>query len=155
MGGKQLKACSVYFSKEWIFVFTEYIVEDGVYFDAGPKFKLPLKASELELEDTIRRALDASVEGAQLPKDLGQIKKEVLRFVGLKSWRAFEQSVKYVSVLNDGELFEVQAYKNVDRGGFLASSDVPARKCTFAEIAMSVIEATADCGEVRLPPSHT
>lgn len=91
-------ACSVYFRPEAIFIFTQHVTEFGWGIAGEPFFRLDVPATAEALGDTVIESLKASRSGIPQPRDLKPITSAVLKFAGVKSWKAFTQEASLVLV---------------------------------------------------------
>jgi hypothetical protein len=142
-----MKTCNVYFDENLIYIVASATTSHGFNVATQPMVRLPRAVSHADLGERVYEVLTKSGGIVPTPKDLAQLNKTLLEFLGYRSWRTFEREAKCVLV----ELTEqgVRATPTVtgSEGGFLYRPELAMRASDDAEdIGRVILQALTASG---------
>jgi hypothetical protein len=112
------KACEVYFRRDGIYVVSSSETTKGYWIASAPMSKFAPAVSPSELGNAVIEALQASCRGVPIPKDHNEVMKKILKFVGYRSWKAFTDGARCVSIeYADNEVTIIPTFNVEDSGG--------------------------------------
>ncbi len=139
------QVCEVYRSARAFFVVSFSQTVDGIWVGNDVRQTLAADSAAAALGQAVLRALDASRQGQPRPADVGQPTRDLLRFVGAKSWTRFANAVQATGVRRHGPSLTVTAYERGEHGAFLPRADKEVtgsiEALTDAELGARVLEA--------------
>lgn len=123
------------------FVVSQWLTTVGAAIEAEPKVRLERPTAE-DLGAAVLEALAGSRSGVEPPADWSRIGKEVLRFLGEKSWRALGKHTRSFGVLARGAGLEIRTYEfDSSDGGFRGTDEV--LSCERHEVGGKLIQRVA------------
>lgn len=141
------QVCDVYRSDRAFFVVSFSQTLDGIWVGNDVRQALAADSAVAALGQAVLRALDASRQGQPPPADVGQPTRDLLRFIGAKSWTRFANTAQAAGVRRHGPSLTVTAYERGEHGAFLPRTDKevtsPLKALTDAELGARVLEALA------------
>ncbi len=141
----QQQVCDVYRSARAFFVVSLSQTVDGIWVGNDMRQTLAADSAAAALGEAVLRALDASQQGRPRPADVGQPTRDLLRFVGAKSWTRFANTAQVTGVRRHGSSLTVTAYDRGEHGAFLPRTDKEVtcslEALTGAELGARVLEA--------------
>ena len=124
-----MKACEIYFREDAIYVFSQCETENGIGVSCDPKIKIDPNSSFKVMGEAVISALNASRKVPQ-PKNLREVTKTMLKFVGFKTWKAFSFGASCFLISYDGTDVTIMPTIAAGNGAFDHLPD-KAIKCTF------------------------
>ncbi len=113
-----MKYVSVYSRNASLFILPASRTDAGIWIETDPVTKLPEDGSPKEKGDAVLAAFDGSKQGLTSPVDPNAPTSSLLKVAGVKSWSAFENSARVLSVKLDANELRLSPWRTCKDHGF-------------------------------------